>query len=144
MKSEKKFTQHDVGKFVVKHYPRAREWDFEHLCNWIAWNMGEGFCMLVGDGRKLAGILLLRPVMNPQACIGNRDFDPEGDTLLVDLAVTAKPKREILQCLAIAVLKRFGQRSKLAFQKHAVGPIFITDAIEHRRKLLRERKTVPV
>lgn len=136
------FTDKQIAAFVVKNYPRAKEWEFEALRRWIAWNIKEGFCLLVGEDYKLMGMALMRPTMTPEKCPNNQDFDQEGDTLFVDLVVTLKPKRELLQCLGFALLERFGQRSKLAFQRHGIGPVHVVDAKEHRRKLLREKHYV--
>lgn len=136
------FSSTQIAKFVVANYDRANEWPFEQLRRWIAWNMKEGFCLLVGGPKIITGMMLIRPVLHPELYIHNSHYDQEGDTLLIDLCVAVKPKIESLQCLAFATIERFGQRDKIAFQKHGTGPLIVTSMHEHRRKLLRERVTV--
>lgn len=131
-----RFTVPQIMQFILQHYDRARDWDASMLFNWICWNIEQGFLFLTGDD-KLTGILIARTTMNPQDCVGSLDHDPEGDTYFIDLAIAINPKRESLQALAFDLLRRFGQRYKLAFQRQGTGPVIVTDAHLHRKKLLR-------
>lgn len=133
-----KFTVPQIMQFILQHYDRARDWDSTQLFNWICWNISQGFCLLVGEGNHIFGLMLVRPTMHPCSdCVGTLEFDPEGDTYFIDLAIATKPRRAVLQALTFAVLHRFGQRDKAAWQHHGIGPVIVVDAHEHRRRLLR-------
>ncbi len=134
------FTTTQIAQFICDNYERANEWPFDDLCELIKFFMKEDFCLLVGEKDQLLGVVLVRPTMEPWNCLNNTDYDHEGDTLLIDIAVAKSPKVMVMQSLGFAILKRFGERSKLAFQRHGVGPLIITDMKRHRARLLRERK----
>lgn len=132
-----KYTVPQLMQFILEHYPKARDWNPGQLFNWLSWNIEMGFCLIVGEEDKMTGLAIVRPVMHPEQVLNNLDFDPEGDCYYVDLTIALPPKRESMQALGFAVIKRFGQRDKIAFQIQGEGPIIITDAREHRRRLLR-------
>lgn len=130
----RKFNEKDIAAFIRKHYRQAGDWP--GLENWVAWNIEQGFCLLAGDDNDaIVGLLLVRPVFEP--CPSSLEFDPEGDTYFIDLCVALPPKRQTLQGLGFALLKRFGMRDKFAFQRQGVGPVIVTDAHAHRAKMLR-------
>jgi len=135
--SDHEYTAAELAEFILEHYRQAAGWG--KLEEWVNWNIEQGFCLLVGDieTERLTGLALVRPVMNPQDAKCSLDFDPEGDTYFVDLCIALPPVRQTLQGLGFALLKRFGMRDKIAFQRHGLGPVIVTDAHEHRRKLLR-------
>ncbi len=132
-----KFTSTDIANFICANYERANEWPFNDLVEWIKWFTKERFVLTIGNGPKMWGVIMVRPTLEPWNCLGNTDYDQEGDCLYIDIAVAMSPKRDVLQAMGFALLKRFGERSKIAFHRHGVGPLIITSFAEHRRKLLR-------
>jgi hypothetical protein len=128
-----------ISEFICRHYERARTWHPRNLEGWIEWNIEQRFCITARCEKtnEILGLIIVRPVMHPELAIGNKDFDVEGDTYFVDMAIALPPKLPVLQVLGFAVLQRFGMRDKIAFQRNGVGPVIVSDAHEHRRKLLR-------
>lgn len=126
----------------MRHYPMAAGWEEKALVNWVSWAIKEGFLFMTGHEREIAGLAIVRPTMTPHKMPNNLEFDQEGDTYYVDLAIALSPRRDVLQALCFSVLKRFGMRDKIAFQRQGVGPVLVIDAHAHRRKLLRQMRKV--
>lgn len=135
-----KFSDRQIAKFISVHYAVAGGWEMDSLTNWVNWAIENGFLLMVGDGAKIFGLVIIRPVMHPHKMPNSLEYDREGDCYFVDVAIALSPKRSVLQTLAFAVLKRFGQRDKIAFQKNGIGPVFVVDAHMHRKRLLRVLK----
>ena len=138
----KRFTVLQIMQFILVHYARARDWNAPQLFNWICWNIEHGFCLLVGDDDKIQGLAFVRTMMLKDCAkeMHTLYFDPEGDTYFVDLAIAPNPKLQALQALGFAGHKRFGQRDYIAYQRQGEGPVIITNAREHRNKILRKHK----
>lgn len=137
----KRFTVIEIERFILANYERAQTWETKSLRNWINWLIEQGFCLLTGEDKQIKGVLFARPVMNAeQATKDGLYYDMEGTCYFIDLAIVTAPKREGVQALAFALLKRFGQRDMLAFHRHGHGPLIVIDAHKHRQKLLRPIK----
>lgn len=109
----------------------------EYLKRWLSWAMSEGFLLFVMEdefSRKIAGIVMVRPILNIQDAYDSYTFDQEGTILFVDLAVTNHP--DALTAFGFAVLNRFGERQTLAFKMD--GVVYAYPAKTFRRHLLRK------
>lgn len=134
----KTFTATDIAEFVLRHYPAAKKWP--KLDDWINWEMEHDFCFLVGDDdHQLRGVLFIRPVLDPiRAHFSQLYFDEEGDTMFIDLAVAQPPIRDVLQCLAFAVIRRFGIRAKFARRHPTKMPVVKSVKFHIVDRLLKE------
>lgn len=120
-----------------RHYPSvAKDLGREYLKRWLSWAMSEGFLLFIMDddlNRNVAGIVMVRPLLNIQDCYDSYTFDQEGPILWIDLMVSVHP--DSLMAAGFAVLSRFGMRQTLAFKNN--GKVFAYPATTFRRHLLR-------
>ena len=125
-----------LTRFVIRHYPPAKEWSRANVLSWIAWHIGNGSLGVIKDDfDEVVGIGIARPVMKPEHGIDHYNFDPEGSCLFVDLTVA---KHELaLRGLFMILRKRFGQRPTIAYMRRdklRVHPFAVMHRNIHRRK----------
>jgi hypothetical protein len=126
-------TVEQLGAFILAHYPRYRKWDRDIFNRWLQWNISQGFVQcVIGDGEELVGLTVCRPIMRKD-WMGDEfyNFDPEGDTVYVDLAIALKPF--VIQGLVFAGLKRFGMRPFIAWKRAPYFVVNFHDAHKFRR-----------
>lgn len=121
----------DTADFILEHIPRYREWDSEIFLSWLKWHVGHGTVQRALDfDESIVGLTIIRTIMNPQNADDFYAFDPEGDVAFIDAVIATKPNT--LQALALAGLKRFGQRDWVAWKR---PPYFVTEFHETSRFL---------
>ena len=62
------------------------------------------------------------------------NFDIDGEILFIDLAIA--PNREVLRCLGLGIMQRFGHRKEVVFKNK--GQLRRHDLFTARRALLRK------
>lgn len=120
---------HSFAQLILENLPQYRKWTTEALMNWINWHSSQGFifCAL-DDSGDIAGLAFVRPIMYVEQGDEYYEFDPEGPIYFVDIAISKV--KGALQAISFAVLKRFGQRDKIAWKR---PPFFVTEIHDAKR-----------
>lgn len=131
-------TFEQLANFILAHYPPYRKWDRDIFNRWLRWNLSQGFVLCVIDEKnEVAGVAVCRPIMKKD-WIGDEfyNFDPEGDSIYVDLAIALQPL--VIQGLVFAAIQRFGMRPFVAWKRPPFGVVNFHDAYKFRRIILRK------
>ncbi len=120
-------TTDEIVAFVLHNYKLSRTWKIISFFSWVSWMQEHGFCLTIADGDKLAAVLFVRPVMHAEQADNEPFyFDNEGDSIFVDIAIAAIPRKRAMQAFAIAVKQRFGLRDKL-IRRDRDNPLVVKD-----------------
>jgi hypothetical protein len=112
----------DLVDCVLKHYEPARLWKPDVLWNWIAWHAVQGFALVLrDDDASILGLTLARPVMKPEDGLDSYAVDNEGPCIFLSLVISLHPMAP--KGLTYAVVKRFGVRQTVAWQRNGCGEI---------------------
>ena len=123
-------TLQEVTDYIAANEPQAKNWDEAKFQKWVAWHYSEGFvCVVLDVDQSIAGLAMVRPCMERDAA-DQMVWDYEGDCLYIAEVVTTK--KGALKALGFAVLKRFGMREWVAWQR---PPFYILET--HKAKALR-------
>jgi hypothetical protein len=127
----------ELHRFILDNYEEARHWDKLRFAEWLAWAKDSGYVLTVLDEQEnIVGLAVAYPIMHKADC-GERS-DQEGPIIFVQVAVCSR--KGALQSLGFAILKRFGEREKVAIQRM---PFYITKVYpfkKFRRNLFRANK----
>lgn len=100
--------------FIVSRHPKLKRWKRATLRHWIGYHAEQGFVLPVSaDGSKIAGIIIVRPIMNAAQAIDGYSFDHEGSILYV--AAIIADSLDAFRALAVSVHHRFGIRPQIAW-----------------------------
>ncbi len=126
----------EVTDFAIWSHPELAKWTREMLRDWLGYHMQEGFVLLVsGDGSNIAGMIVVRPMMNPSDALDGYSFDYEGPCLYI-AAVIADCGRT-MRALAVSVHQRFGVRAKIAWHNHRTGNLIVHSSFAVARRVLK-------
>ena len=79
-----------MAKMIRKHCPRARQWNYKDLVNWIAWFAENRRMCLIMEGSQIIGVGMWRYLKNLEQ---HRDWghhDENGSILWFDYAYSVK------------------------------------------------------
>jgi hypothetical protein len=121
----------ELIEFILGYDLIYRKWDAKTFRDWLQWHCDHQLLLKAIDlDGSIAGVLIIRTVMKPQDANQFYAYDPEGDVAYVELAIAKR--LEVFRALALAGLKRFGERPWIAWKR---PPYFVTKFRETKRVL---------
>lgn len=131
----------EICDYVWCNEPACRKWDRDQFENWVAWHWSNGFvCTVLNIDESIVGVVLIRPIMEPMDAFDPLSFDYEGRGLHVSQIVSTA--KGALPALGFAVLKRFGQREFVSWNRRPTGKLVVCKSSMLRRNLFREMEAV--
>ena len=124
-------TLQEITDYIWTHQPIYHSWPVDIFEAWVKWHNDQGFIQTIHnfDG-SLCGLVIVRPIMEPEDAQKPYEFDPEGrGYYIAEVISTAKGA---IQALGIATLKRFGMREFICYRR---PPFYVTEV--HSAKALR-------
>lgn len=126
----------EVVEYTILTHPAMAFWGRETLRDWLGYHMQEGFVLLTsGDGSNIAGMIVVRPMMNPSDALDGYSFDYEGPCLYI--AAVIADCQKTLRALAVAVHQRFGVRAKVAWHNHRTAKLAVHSSQTVARRILK-------
>lgn len=127
----------NILDYLLVHDRVYRKWPEPTFIAWVKWYYEKGFIVTCkySDG-DIMGLVMIRPVMEPQDAFDTYNFDYEGRTLYVaELICTAS---EAMLPLAAQVIKRFGERELVCWQRVPDKKMRVHNTKTLVRNLLRQ------
>jgi|SRR5215471_2144103 len=107
------------AEFIKRHHPQAEHWD--NILGWCAWYISNGFMVaLHREDLTILALACARPVNDPQDGNIPYKYCEDGDCIFIDFMAIEDHDRFVLPAFAIALVQRFGERKKVAYQRVSV------------------------
>lgn len=119
--------------FIVSKHPAFKRWRRAKLKAWVGWHMQNGFILPVGDGSNIAGLIIVRPIMEIEQANNGYGFDAQGLCLYV--AGFISDSRETMRALGVAVHDRFGRRPFIAWHRRCDKKLVMYPTIAMARRV---------
>jgi hypothetical protein len=126
----------EICDYVWVNEPDCRRWNRDQFDNWVNWHYREGFiCLVLNVDESIAGLAMIRPVLEPIDALDALKFDYEGNCLHISQVVcTAKGA---ITALAFAVRERFGMREFVSWHRPPWNKLEVHKASRLLKHLLR-------
>jgi len=108
-----------IGNFILKHYPPAREWDRKTLIQWLDWHWQRKMIAVIRLRKQIVGLAVARIISDLSQVEDHYAFEPEGNILLVELSIRKHPKTYHLAIEKF--ISNYGPKKKIAHQRYHRG-----------------------
>jgi hypothetical protein len=105
-----------IQDYVWMNEPAVRHWEKKAFDKWVAFHWSEGFiCVVKNCFEEIAGVVMIRPIMEVMDALDPMKFDPEGRGLHISQIVCTG--KGAMAMLGFAALKRFGEREFISWER---------------------------
>jgi hypothetical protein len=104
-----------LAAFVKRHWGGTRTWDRAQLVPWLEWFVSDERAVVIRRKGKVVGVGFGRVLTDEEDHANPYAHDERGALVWIDLIISKD--RSVGSTLWTAMLKRFGKRAALGFQR---------------------------